>query len=95
MKNSDIKVGKLYYATRPAEDWGDIEGKQVSFDEKVIMVEVLPKPEEVICDDNEVIPLPEHLKAAEWFHVKNVVTGRVHWINTVVYNFKRVWYAAG
>ena len=88
MRKLNIEVGKTYTATSPTAIWGTIEGQEVSFDEKVILVEVLPKPTEVICDDGEVIPLPKHFHTAEWFHVKNLETGREHWINTLVYTFK-------
>ena len=87
---SDIKVGKIYTATRPAEDWGIIDGQHITFDEKTIRVEVLPKPKEVVCDDDSIIPLPKHLNAEEWYYVSNIETGREHWINTIVYSFKEV-----
>lgn len=94
MKNSDIQVGKLYYATRPAEDWGDIDGEHITFDEKIIRVEVLPKPDNYF-DEEGVVSLPEHLNSPEWFWVKNIKTGREHWINSDVYNFKWMYYETG
>lgn len=87
---SDIKVGKIYTATRPAEDWGIIDDKEVSFDEKVIIVKVLSKPKEVVCDDDSIIPLPKHLNSEEWYYVNNIEIGREHWISTVVYDFQEV-----
>lgn len=91
MKNSDIKVGRRYSATKAPEDWGIIDGQHITFDEKTIRVEVLPKPD-VFFGEDGVVALPEHLNSPEWFWVKNINTDREHWINSDVYNFKWIYY---
>lgn len=94
MKNSDIKIGKRYSATKPSENWGNIDGWDVAFNESLLRVEVLPKPDNCY-DDEGLVDLPEHLNSPEWFWIKNIETGREHWINTEVYKFKELYYEIG
>jgi hypothetical protein len=84
-----IQVGNVYSATSPAEDWGIIDGEHITFDEKILYIEVLTKPEVLHYEDG-VDGLPEHLTRPEWLWIKNINTQREHWINTKCYILKEV-----
>ncbi|MGP4943227.1 hypothetical protein [Pseudoalteromonas nigrifaciens] len=83
-----MKIGQQYLATQQAHSFVDVNGERIEFEQRALAIEVLPKPEMVEVDDGHttvVEPLPDHLKCDEWFNVRNLNTGRVHWLNTLSY----------
>lgn len=83
-----MKIGNRYLAIQPERSFEGLEGETVTFPKIALKVEILPKPEQVIVDDGisqttEV--LPEHLKSDSWLAVRNLDTGRCHWLCTDAY----------
>ncbi|GIU41149.1 hypothetical protein TUM3794_21060 [Shewanella colwelliana] len=78
--------GSKILAITPAISFSDLDGSNVSIPEKRRKYEVLPKPDTVIVDDGVsewIEGLPEHLKCDHWLNVKNIETGKRHWLNTM------------
>lgn len=52
IKPISLIEGKAYIAIQPAHSFGDIDGEDVSFDDKKLLVKVLPKPNRVIVESD-------------------------------------------
>ena len=89
IKEISIVEGKTYSAVQPAHSFGVIEGEEVSFDEKKLLVKVLAKPSRVIvlsdCGSRSAEELPAHLQTSDWYWVLNLDTNRTHWLNSTAY----------
>ena len=88
IKPISLIKGKAYIAIQPAHFFGDIDGEDVSFDDKKVLVKVLPKPNRVIvesdCGSKTEEALPAHLQTSDWYWVLNLVTNRTNWLNSTV-----------
>lgn len=90
---TELTIGKQYLATIPAHEFEGLDGEKVVFDEKVITIEVLEKPVEVMAGDGhewKKEPLPKHLKSPEWYSVKNLDTGRQQWFHAPAYTISEI-----
>ena len=79
-----MEVGKQYLVIRPGDSFEDDTGELVIFDEIRKEIEILPKSDTVICFDGVdewIEPMPEHLKQANWYWVKDLNKGIQHWLN--------------
>lgn len=87
-----LEINAKYLATSFAPPIEDHEGKMVEFVPKKLILQVLEKPQMVEAFDGEtksIVPLPEHLKADDWYFVKNIGTGKTHFCNEHSYTFIR------
>lgn len=88
-----MNIGGQYRVVIPAHEVVISDDDIARFDEKILNIEVLEKPEFVMAvdgRDEELIPLPEHLKWESWYCVKNLDTGLIHWLHGPSYQISEI-----
>lgn len=78
-----MEIAKKYLAVLPEMSFQGLEGEIVTFPKKIIKIEILPKPDEVIIDNGSyrtTEKLPKHLKSDNWFAVRNLESGKFQWL---------------
>lgn len=89
----NLEIGHVYQVVKPAFSFGEIDGVMVDFPEERFEIEILPKPQTVNVYDGETEvcePLPEHLAQSDWYNVRNIHTGKRHWLNSGGYHFTQL-----
>lgn len=85
-----LVIGQRYRAEAINEPFEDDKGCLVEFEPRIILIEILPKPEKVMEDDGlrrRLVPLPAHLAGPEWFAAINLITRRKLFVHRGVYRF--------
>lgn len=83
-EKTPLKIGGKYCIKKPAHSFGVIDGNLTNFPEKVYGIEVLNKPNPITVWDGEqetLEPLPEHLAQDDWYYVRDLNSGKTHWLN--------------
>ena len=84
----NLEVGKTYSALMKGYEIDDEEGKVYVFEDEIIKIEIIEKPEYVMIDDGpngELIKtkLTGHLLESHWYLVENFTTGTRQWFSVL------------
>ena len=84
----NLDVGKTYLTIMRGYEIDDLEGNVYVFDDELIEVKILAKPEYVMIDDGPngewiKTKLTGHLLESHWYLVENVKSGNQHWFSVL------------